>query len=261
MRYHGGKTRYGRNIAQIISDIVKVSKVTIEGYIEPFCGMCGVFVHVVKNTDLKTYIASDINASVVCMWENLREGWRPDIQNFNEDRFNQIKADGHSNAEKGFFGHAMTFGGLYFQSYRPELRKLLPYSSADVVKRIEVMKNVNFLHNDYREIFKMDLSNYIIYCDPPYERRSRYYDEKNKIMSFDSDELWKQCVSISERNIVVLSEQGEFFRTRLCQYKGNKKVLKLPGRENTFGATTKNSDEHVCVMTFLDVFKNYMKQE
>lgn len=254
MRYHGGKTRYGKHISKIICGVLKQFDGTIDGYIEPFCGMCGVFIHVVENTNLLNYVASDNNPSVISMWKDLGEGWLPDVQNFDGERFNMIKGDGQSSAEKGFFGHAMTFGALYFQSYRPELKKLLSYSMNDVVKRRRIMKDVHFKTSGYKEIFHQKGEiNKVIYCDPPYERRSRYYDESNNQISFDSEEFWNECVTISKCNILVISEQLHFFQSHVSGYPGNIRVFTLPAKKNRFGVTTRESGEHICVMTFLDV--------
>jgi site-specific DNA-adenine methylase len=58
--YHGGKYRHGKEIADIIKIIYdKQPPDSIVGYIEPFCGMCGVYRHIVNllPKNLK-YIAS-----------------------------------------------------------------------------------------------------------------------------------------------------------------------------------------------------------
>jgi len=82
MRYHGGKTRIGKYISEKILKLIEISNPKIDGYMEPFCGMCGVLVHVVEKSDLKSYVASDTNASVIKMWKSLINGWKPDIKNF-----------------------------------------------------------------------------------------------------------------------------------------------------------------------------------
>lgn len=253
MRYHGGKTRVGKCISKIIQGILNVSPNDIDGYIEPFCGMCGVLVHVVRNSNLQSYHASDNNNSVIIMWEKLRQGWKPDINKFNEKRFSELKGDGKSSAEKGFFGHAVTFGALYFQCYRPELTKLLNYSYNDVRKRSVILSDVVFKTCDYRSILEENPTRKLIYCDPPYERRSRYYDEFNKQLVFDSDDFWETCESLSLNNIVVISEQKKFFDYRYHKYTGKIHVIKLPSKQNRFGSTKRESGEYLGVMTHLDI--------
>jgi len=254
MRYHGGKTRIGKSISEKIQFIIDNSGVLINGYIEPFCGMCGVFVHVVHKTNLPSYIASDNNASVIKMWEDLRDGWRPDIENFNKTKFIEMKGDGNSSSSKGFFGHAMTFGALYFQCYRQDLHHLLEYSMRDIVKRSKILEKVEFRSCDYKSILtEKKIQNKLIFCDPPYETISRYYDEFNNRLSFDSDEFWILCENMSKKNIVVISEKKDFFHDRLSKYDGKSCMINLPNRINRFGKTSKSSDEYICVITHLDI--------
>jgi site-specific DNA-adenine methylase len=71
--YHGGKYRHGEEIAIVIKDIYnKQPPDSIVGYIEPFCGMCGVYRHIVNllPKNLK-YIASDQHDSLILMWKAL----------------------------------------------------------------------------------------------------------------------------------------------------------------------------------------------
>jgi hypothetical protein len=48
--YHGGKNRIGRDIAQVIyqvaSEVERQTGVRFKGYVEPFCGMLGVYRHI-----------------------------------------------------------------------------------------------------------------------------------------------------------------------------------------------------------------------
>ena len=253
MRYHGGKTRLGKAISRIIINTIHQCGFEINGYVEPFCGMCGVLTHVVQSSNLPRYLASDSNESVVKMWTSIRDGWRPEIETFNEERFNYLKGNGESSAEKGFFGHAMTFGALYFQCYREDLRRLLDYSMRDVIKRSLSLKDVEFSFGDYIQFVSGVMDNSVIYCDPPYERRSRYYDESNKIIEFDSETFWSVCVQMSRSNIVLISENISFFEKKMGAYTGKSRVINLPGHSNRFGKTCRDSGEFICIMTHLDV--------
>lgn len=105
--------------------------------------MCGVL------SDLLQYVASDCNESIIKMWKELEKGWNPDIASFDKKKFHLLKGNGESSAEKVFFGHATTFGALYFQNFRPELLRLLEFSKKDVIKRSVQMKDVMFMHSDY----------------------------------------------------------------------------------------------------------------
>lgn len=248
MRYHGGKTRLGGPISKVILKILELSD--IDCYVEPFCGMCGVLVHVRKNTKLKIYRAYDKNESVIMMWNSLKDGWKPRIHDFNLDRFNYLKGNGQSSAEKGFFGHALTFGALYFQCYRPELLGLLEYSSNDVIERSSVLHDVYFETLDFKELQKQNLNNCLIYCDPPYERANRYYDEHNTQISFDSNEFWEACKILAKRNVIVISEQKGFFDKR-CEEVASSKIRMIPLPVKS--SEKRKIREYLCILTNLDL--------
>ena len=110
--YHGGKQRIGAQIAQIIHDTVSRVEVQtgikFKGYVEPFCGMLGVYQHILKlfrehKPKLK-YRARDINESVIQMWNAVKEGWEPPTR-CSRKRFYELKGNGKSSPEKGFLVH------------------------------------------------------------------------------------------------------------------------------------------------------------
>jgi site-specific DNA-adenine methylase len=77
--YHGGKYRHGEEIARVIKDVYdKQLPGSVIGYLEPFCGMCGVYRHVVNllPKNLK-YVASDQHDSLILMWKALQDNWIP----------------------------------------------------------------------------------------------------------------------------------------------------------------------------------------
>jgi len=74
--YHGGKQRIGAKIAQIIksvsSQVEEQTGIRFKGYLEPFCGMLGVYQHIPElfSGHLRfKYQAGDINESVIKMWK------------------------------------------------------------------------------------------------------------------------------------------------------------------------------------------------
>ncbi len=206
--YHGGKQKLGKRIAEMIVRVSrKNEKNPIKGYCEPFVGMCGVYRHIpglCKDREME-YKAGDSNTSLILMWQKAQTGWEPPIECTKEE-FKTLKYDGDSTAEKGFLGHAYGFGGQYFGAYRLDH---LAGNSADSARRRvqeigEILEDVEFFEGDYR-IFG-DLENYILYCDPPYSRRSEYYTDQRKKVKFDNDSFWEWVREMSRKNIVFVSE-------------------------------------------------------
>ena len=244
MRYHGGKSRQGYIIANIINNILEEN--TSLSYLEPFCGMCGVLRYIVTDNII---VAGDINDSVIQMWTALQDGWQPEISNVNEEYYNDMKANGESSAEKGFFGVALTFGALYFQVFMSKLVDLLPYSKKSVIQISKDIPDVIFIHGDYTTFSTTD--NCVIFCDPPYEKYNRYYDENNNKLKFDHDLFWEWCCRMCmNNNIVVVIENPDFFSRETLEGVQLEKVT-ISNRISRFGKTKTKIEEVV------GIFKNF----
>ena len=66
------------------------------------------------------------------------------------------------------------------------------------MKQLPNLLDVEFRCGDYKEL---DVSNAVIYCDPPYQGTTKYSTGK-----FNYDEFWDWCRKMSENNIVFVSE-------------------------------------------------------
>lgn len=210
--YHGGKNRIGKDLSYIIYDesilISKEEKRKIRGYCEPFCGMLGVYRHIPElfNDNKMMYKAGDINKSVIQMWKEIKKGWRPSNKLITKNKFMKLKYDGKSSAEKGFVGHFYGYMGKYFQPFDFRKTKMsLNNSINNVVSIGEKMRDVDFSSGKYKQF--SSLKNYVIYCDPPYEKQSHYYKENGEhIDAFDHREFWEWCRQMSKNNIIFVSE-------------------------------------------------------
>lgn len=68
------------------------------------------------------------------------------------------------------------------------------------VKVLKEVNNLRFYCNDYWEIIK-DLKNWVIYCDPPYESRSKIHGVK----FFDYALFWDRMRKLSLKNSIYIS--------------------------------------------------------
>lgn len=205
--YHGGKFRHGKQIAEIINEIYN-SVEGIKGYIEPFCGMCGVYRHVV-NLLPKTlkYIASDQHDSLILMWKALQDGWVPP-KKCSIAKFNKLKYSEPS-PEKAYFGFGTSFGGIYFCGHRETNKYTQTDNSERIVQISKDMKRVKFYKRDYQKYTPGKYNGYIIYCDPPYSNtdNNNYYDDVTFTrVSFNTEEFWEWCRELSKNNIVIISQ-------------------------------------------------------
>jgi site-specific DNA-adenine methylase len=211
-RYHGGKNKQGKLIADIINvDLEKNFKC----YCEPFCGMLGVYRHISNDPNL-IYLAGDTNKSVILMWKKAQEGWTPPSEPVSREEFWTLKSNGESSAEKGFIGCVYAYAGNYFHSYNNfEKRKNVPANNAKKINKIateSVVNRVDFKHGDYTQF--SHLRNTIIYCDPPYQNSVWYKDDEYlwKYRPFDHDKFWQWIKTMNDPefgNLIFVSEYTE----------------------------------------------------
>lgn len=206
-RYHGGKQFSGRRLSHYMLDFVSADS-SYDGYCEPFCGMLGVYRHMYPALDSENtrFLAGDINASVIEMWKKAQQGWIPPIT-CTEDDFMTMKYDGLVSAEKGFLGHQLSFGGVYFASYIGRYSKNVNCETA--AQRVHelgtTMPKIEFECKHYKGY--TPLENYIIYCDPPYQDTvQRYQTEFREGIIFDHVQFWEWVRKMSTKNMVFVSE-------------------------------------------------------
>ena len=226
--YHGGKQRIGAEIAQVIyevsSYVEEQTGIKFKGYVEPFCGMLGVYQHIPdlfrEHNPKFIYKAGDINESVIKMWNALKKGWVPPIK-CNEKRFYELKGDGKSSAEKGFIGHACGFRGVYFSTYKTGVN--LKRNSDKLIDMSNRLKYVSFSNGEYTQF--SNLKEYIIYCDPPYyEGSCRFVDEFNHQRKFDYEAFYKWVEKMAKRNLVFISERTKLPYKIVGKYKDNENL-------------------------------------
>lgn len=206
--YHGGKQRIGETIAHHIASYV-ANDDHWDTYVEPFAGMCGVYRHIPALLGKRTYVAGDINESVVKMWTQVQRGWIPPLS-CTESTYNRLKRQTTPSAEKGYIGHQFSFGGQYFKGYRGlyenKETSRCSKSQTNVLDIGEILANakVKWYHGSYDVC--SDMKNAIMYLDPPYEQGSEYFDEEHTKRSFDTRAFWDWCLRMSKHNVVFVSE-------------------------------------------------------
>jgi DNA adenine methylase len=209
MHQHGSKKKIGKGIAQSMAKYVRKNDIDPRFYCEPFCGTLGVFQFIPEifdeiNPDIE-YLAGDINASLIKLWKSAQAGkWKPPTS-MTKTRYNELyKA--RASAEKGFVGHQCAFGGIYFGHYTPKFctKRALKNAGDKVLAVAEDMENVEFSAGKYTRY--SNLKGGVIYCDPPYAKYNRYYDEKHNRLIFDHEAFWNWVRKMSKYNTVFVSE-------------------------------------------------------
>lgn len=106
----------------------------------------------------------------------------------------------------GFVGFLCSFGSKFFGGYargknnNGNPRNYARESFDNLQKQSPNLKGIKFKHCSFQDI-NTDISNYVIYCDPPYRGTTKY-----KTDPFPYDEYYDWCRKMSKNNIVLCSE-------------------------------------------------------
>lgn len=167
MKYMGSKNRHSK---QILPLILKGRQPT-QWYVEPFVGGANM---IDKVDGLR--IGSDCNKYLIALLSEMQkdEFVAPDIT---EETFNRMKSnpDEFTDWELGYAGFQLSFGAMWFGSYRRDNTGKRNYSEEakrNVNKQAEKVKGIDFYNLPYNELEIPDDS--IIYCDPPYRGTAKY---------------------------------------------------------------------------------------
>lgn len=197
--YQGGKKRIGKKIYDAISCLVEDLDKNMP-YFEPFCGMCSVLIHAVKD---RSTLACDINPDLIMLLKAIRDEWIPPIE-CSKEKYNELKS-APSSPERGFIGIAASFNCAFFNGgYRLGYKShhnFLKEASDGLMSIKEQLKKTGFL--EPRDYTQHNPHNMVIYADPPYKGNNL----KSKFFSnFDHDKFWDTMRLWSKDNVVVISE-------------------------------------------------------
>ena len=196
MKYVGSKNRIAKQILPIILKDRKEG----QWYVEPFVGGANIIDKVKGNR-----IGGELNKYVADMLIALSNGWIP-RDNYTKDEYIETRNNKDFDTKlTGHMGINCSYSGKWFGGYagitktKDGVRDYQKEAHKNVLKQIENIKGINFVHSSYDELSIPD--NSIIYCDPPYRNTTKYKD------SFDSDKFFEWCkLKVKEGHSVFISE-------------------------------------------------------
>lgn len=201
MKYMGSKSRIAKHIVPIIQKYIDENKIT--KYIEPFVGGANMIEHI--NCEKK--YGYDNNEYLIEFWKEIQNKWNPlETVEMSKEFYIKVKdnKDIFPKHIVALCGFCATYNAKWFGGYAGIVRTKIGternyYDEAvrNVLKQAKNIKDVIFDCIDFRNI---DVSNAVIYCDPPYKNTTKYKD------NFDHDEYWEWVRNMSKKNIVLCSE-------------------------------------------------------
>lgn len=204
----GSKSKIVNSILPIIQQ--RIEDYNIKTYIEPFCGGCNVIDKVVCNNK----IASDNHKYLIQMFKNLDKIYTlPDF--ITKEHYSEVRDCYNNNLHTfedwyiGAIGFLASYNGRFFDGGYAGLvntkagttRNYYDEAKRNLEEQIPRLKSIEFKNVDYK--YFTDFKDCVFYLDPPYKNKKQY----GSSVKFDHNEFWNWCRHMSEKNVVLISEQ------------------------------------------------------
>lgn len=208
----GSKSRIVDNILPIIQE--KIDTHNIKTYIEPFCGGCNVIDKVI----CENKIASDNHKYLIEMFKNLDKlNTLPKFvtkEHYSDvrDCFNKGLTD-YPDWYIGAIGFLASYNGRFFDggyaglinTKAGKIRNYYDEAKRNLLEQVPRLHDIEFQNVDYTHYTNFE--NCLFYLDPPYKGAKQYGSSKN----FNYEYFWDWCRKLSEKNIVLISENNAPF--------------------------------------------------
>ena len=204
MKYTGSKSRISKDLCNIFNRIIYENG--IKHYVEPFVGGA----NVIENIICENKYGFDNNKYLIALWKKIISGWiPPDFIDKNMYRKIKLNPELCPDELVGIAGICASYNGNWFSSYGAisktkigTIRNYYQEGLKNIYKQVKKLNNVTFSHKDYRSLDILKMNNYFVYCDPPYLKNKKVYNDKE----FDHKEFWNWVRVLSLNNFVVVSE-------------------------------------------------------
>ena len=194
MQYMGGKRRISKPIAEQINKYTR----GVKPFVSLFCGSCAIE----SKVDAPLKILNDNHPYLIAMWRGVQKGYKlPDT--ITKEKYYEIKANlDNDPILSGFVGFGCSFGGKWFGGYASNKkgRNYASVSKRNLLKDAVLLEGAKFICEDYRNVKIPEDA--VIYADPPYHGTTGYATGE-----FDSEAFWIYMSELSERHVVLVSEE------------------------------------------------------
>ena len=195
MQYMGGKSRIAKKIREHL-----VSHGATR-YVEPFVGGGAVLTTVAR--DFQFILAADAHADLIGMYQAIQDGSFTPPETVTEEEYRALK-DSDPSPLRAFAAFGASFGGKEWGGYARNSRgdnyvRASANSLAKSVKAGMFGDHVLFTASDvFRLTIPDDLTDTVIYCDPPYSSTTGY-----RTGEFDTAKAWEMYRSWADRGAHV----------------------------------------------------------
>ena len=206
----GSKSRIAKHIVPIIQNYINENN--IEKYVEPFVGGA----NVIDKVQCKEKYGFDKNKYLIALLKRVQSGEElyeevpKDLYDKARTAFNNGDTSEFEDWEIGNIVFIASFNGRFFDGGYAGLvntkagtvRNYYDEAKRNLIEQIPRLKDVEFQCCDYKKYTGYE--DCLFYLDPPYKGVKQYGSSKG----FDYTEFWDWCREMSEKNIVLISEQN-----------------------------------------------------
>jgi len=197
MKYMGSKNRIAKEILPIM--LKEANEKGITTWVEPMVGGGNL---IDKVPDTFKRIGFDLNPHVIFAMIDIRDNINELPESVSEDIYKSYKG---LPAQKinSWVRFVCSFGGKFENGYAREKRSddstFAGYGKRNALKQKQSIQGVEFICDSFENI---DVSNTLIYCDPPYKGTTSY-----KTNPFPYDVFYDWCIKMKDKgNVVFVSE-------------------------------------------------------
>lgn len=227
--YCGGKQLIGKLIATKMSEtkIVLSRKQEINDYLEPFLGFGGVTKHILFDNKHSRYTLSDIDPEIITFWKDIQNGFIPKIRELTKDEYLAIRSKEVRDSQDIFLLYNYAFMGVRNGGYFDYPKSKQETNLKKVIEMSKLLENKVIECKKYTEY--TDITNTLIYCDPPYKDTRCHY-----VKNFNTQEFIDWCIKMSKQgNIVFVSEYQQLHSSFIKVFSKGKEKLYLVSSTNT----------------------------
>lgn len=236
MQYMGSKNRLAKELIPIIQSYITSDT---KGYLEPFVGGA----NMIDKIKCDNKYGCDIHKYLISLLKHAQISTNDFPNTITEDEYNYIKnnRDNYENWYIGLVGFVCSYGSKWFDTYARGNDKRDRQNEAirNLIKQSQSLKGIKFKHCSFQDI-NDNISNYVIYCDPPYRNTAKYETKE-----FPYEEFYDWCRRMSKNNIVLISEYNmpDDFE---CIWKKEHKCLMYSSKESNDDKNNRVEKLFIC---------------
>lgn len=210
MVYMGSKSKYAKYIVPILQRTIDQHNITL--YIEPFVGGA----NIIDKIRCERRVGCDRSDTLIALLKLASEDFSKVLADGSRELWDKGKAyvkdgtmpDDMSLADIGameFFASFSNGGFPRGYAKNTPTRNYFKEARANMEKQAPDLKGIEFYCKKYIEL-NPDITDTVIYCDPPYANTKQYGYANQEKMEYDS--FWEWVRKLSKNNYVFVSEQA-----------------------------------------------------